>query len=102
MALYTLFAARDSTLAALKKWVFSILSNWWEVQARTLRYAGGSYTDLRGFLFYHFFAVAFYSVWLVLAEAPIWMIPYKVVVAIGIIWKASWVIGPYLVWEVMP
>ena len=53
-------------------------------------------------LVYHFFAVAFYSVWLVLAEGPIWMIPYKVVVAIVIIWKASWVIGPYLVWEVVP
>ena len=70
--------------------MFLILSDWWEVQARTLRYAGGSCT------------VAFYSVRLVLAEALVWMIPYKVGVAVLIIWKASWVIGPYLVWEVMP
>ena len=53
-------------------------------------------------LVYHFFAVTFYSVRLVLAEAPVGMIPYIVVVAVLIIWKASWVIGPYLVWEVMP
>ena len=77
-----------------------ILLDWWEVQlqAKTLQYAGGS----PWVLVYHFFAVAFYSVRLVLAEAPVWMIPYKVVVAVLIIWKASWVIGPYLVWEVMP
>lgn len=38
-------------IGCFEKWVFSILSNWWEVQARALRYAGGSYTGLRGFLF---------------------------------------------------
>ena len=92
MVLYTLFTAGDSTLSALKSGCFryfqiSILSDWWEVQARTLRYAGGSCT------------VAFYSVRLVLAEAPVWMIPYKVGVAVLIIRNASWVFGPYLVWE---
>ena len=48
MALYMLFMAQDSTFSALKNRCFSILLDWWEVQARTLQYAGGSYTVAMG------------------------------------------------------
>lgn len=74
MALYTLFAANDAALAALKNGCFRYLQ------------CGGRYKEepcgmLAGLirspwvLIYHFFAVAFYAVWLVLADAPTWKKP---------------------------
>lgn len=53
-------------------------------------------------LVYHFFAVAVYSVWLVLADASIRKFPYEGIRAVVILWKTFCVIGPYLIWEVMP
>ncbi|GIJ91900.1 squalene epoxidase [Aspergillus pseudoviridinutans] len=101
MALYTLFAAKDTTLAALKTECF----RYFQIGGRCKEEPCGMLAGLirsPGILVYHFFAVAFYSVWLVLAEAPIWKIPYAVVAATMIIWKACCVIGPYLIWELMP
>ncbi|GFF28685.1 squalene monooxygenase [Aspergillus udagawae] len=84
MALYTLFAAKDTTCKQEPCGMLAVLirSSW--------------------VLVHRFFAVTFYSVWLVLAEAPTWKIPYEVVTATLIIWKACYVIGPYLIWELMP
>ncbi|GFF56609.1 probable squalene monooxygenase [Aspergillus lentulus] len=108
MALYALFAAEDTTMAALKTGCF----RYFQIGGRYKEEPCGMLAGLIGspwVLVYHFFAVAFYffavafySVWLVLAEAPIWKIPYEVVGATLIIWKACCVIGPYLICELMP
>ncbi|GFF29569.1 squalene monooxygenase [Aspergillus udagawae] len=101
MALYTLFAAKDTTLSALKSGCF----RYFQIGGRCKQEPCGMLAGLIRspcVLVYHFFAVAFYSVWLVLAEAPMWKIPYEVVTATLIIWKACCVIGPYLIWELMP
>lgn len=70
MALYALFAAEDTTLAALKTGCF----RYFQIGVRCKEEPCGMLAGLIGspwVLVYHFFAVAFYSVWLVLAEAPI-------------------------------
>lgn len=101
MALYSLFAAKDAKLTALKNECFQ----YFQIGGRCKQEPCGMLAGLiqsPWVLVYHFFAVAFYSVWLVLVETPIWKIPYEVVAATLIIWKACCVIGPYLLWEVMP
>jgi squalene monooxygenase len=101
MALYSLFAARDTTLSALKTGCF----RYFQIGGRCKEEPCGMLAGLirsPWVLVYHFFAVAFYSIWLVLAETPIWKIPFEVVGATLIIWKACGVIGPYLIWELMP
>jgi squalene monooxygenase len=100
MALYSLFAADDALLTAL--------------QAGCFRYfqRGGKYVEepcglLAGLirqpwvLVSHFFAVAFYAIWVRIGQSPVWRIPYVVLVeSVLIIWKACIVIGPYLLAEV--
>lgn len=101
MALYTLFSAEDTKLTALKNGCF----RYFQIDGRCKQEPCGMLAGLiqsPWVLIYHFFAVAFYSVWLVLLEAPIWKLPYEVVAATLIIWKACCVIGPYLLWEVRP
>jgi squalene monooxygenase len=101
MALYTLFAAQGPTLSAMKTGCFRYL----QLGGRRKEEPCGMLAGLirsPWVLVYHFFAVAFYSVWLVLAEAPVWRIPYGVVAATLIIWKACCVIGPYMISELMP
>lgn len=100
MALYSLFAANDSQLKALQKGCFSYFEQ------------GGNCIDgpvglLAGIirqpivLIYHFFAVAFLSIWLVMAETMkgllgIWKLPLALLKSIQIFWKACVVIFPYI------
>lgn len=101
IALYTLFAAEDTTLAALKRGCYRYM----EIGGRCREEPCGMLAGLirsPWVLVYHFFAVAFYSIWLVLFDAPGWRIPYEGVAATLILWKACRVIGPYSIWEIMP
>ena len=100
IALYTLFSAKDTKLTVLKNGCF----RYFQIGGRCKQEPCGMLAGLiqsPWVLLYHFFAVAFYSIWLNLVETPIWKIPYEVVAATLIIWKAC-VIGPSLLWEIRP
>lgn len=47
-------------------------------------------------LFYHFFAVALLSMWLMFTRSPLWQVPWTVLRAVGVFWKACVVIFPYI------
>lgn len=100
MALYSLFAADDAHLKTLQLGCFRYFQ------------LGGACIDgpvglLAGIirqpfvLFYHFFAVAFYAIWLRVVAAPAVQKPWVAVVGGGaVLAKAVRVIGPYIVSEV--
>ncbi|KAG9244547.1 squalene epoxidase-domain-containing protein [Calycina marina] len=103
MALYSLFAANDRQLHALQKGCFAYFRR------------GGNCIDgpsglLAGIikrpivLFYHFFAVALLSIWIVFQETMggllgIWKLPLAMEKSVGIFWKACVVIFPYIASE---
>ena len=100
MALYSLFAANDQQLKALQKGCFAYFRR------------GGNCVDgpvglLAGIikqpmvLFYHFFAVALLSIWIVFQETiggimGIWKLPLAMEKSTMIFWKACVVIFPYI------
>ncbi|KKY29095.1 putative squalene epoxidase [Phaeomoniella chlamydospora] len=100
-ALYSLFAANDPYLHVLQKGCFEYFQ------------LGGSCVDtpvslLSGLLrqpfalFYHFFAVAFYSILVMFKEAQLWemaLFPVLIIKAILVFWKACVVIIPYILVE---
>lgn len=47
-------------------------------------------------LFYHFFAVALLSIWLLVSESPLYKIPLALLSSIGIFWKACVVLFPFI------
>ena len=99
-ALYSLFAANDKQLKALQKGCFSYFQR------------GGNCIDgpsglLAGIirqpfvLFYHFFAVALLSVWIVMKDTMgsilgFWKFPLAVEKSLLIFWKACIVIFPFI------
>jgi squalene monooxygenase len=94
-ALYSLFAAQDSQLKALQMGCFHYFK------------LGGACVDgpvglLAGIirqpfvLFYHFFAVALYSIWIYIASGSLVSAPVRAIGSIGIFWKACVVIFPYI------
>ncbi|KAM3084202.1 Squalene epoxidase [Clarireedia jacksonii] len=103
-ALYSLFAANDPQLKALQKGCFYYFQK------------GGNCIDgpvglLAGIirqplvLFYHFFAVALLSIWIVLKETvgsllEIWKVPLALEKSVGIFWKACVVIFPFIFSEI--
>lgn len=100
IALYSLFAANDSQLKALQRGCFSYFKK------------GGNCIDgpaglLAGIisqpfvLFYHFFAVALLSIWLVMTDTMggllgIWKFPLALERSVLVFWKACVVIFPYI------
>jgi squalene monooxygenase len=100
IALYSLFAANDSQLKALQRGCFSYFTK------------GGNCIDgpaglLAGIisqpfvLFYHFFAVALLSIWLVMADTMggllgIWKFPLALERSVLVFWKACVVLFPYI------
>jgi len=103
-ALYSLFAANDRQLKALQRGCFAYFQK------------GGNCIDgpvglLAGIirqpfvLFYHFFAVALLSIWIVMADTMggllgFWKFPLAVEKSILIFWKACVVIFPYIFSEI--
>ncbi|KAL8805018.1 MAG: hypothetical protein Q9182_002220 [Xanthomendoza sp. 2 TL-2023] len=94
-ALYSLFAADDLQLKALQLGCFRYFQH------------GGQCIDgpvglLAGIirqpfvLFYHFFAVALLSIWLVIRQSPVYRLPLTLVSTVGIFWKACVVIFPFI------
>ncbi|KAI9678456.1 MAG: Squalene epoxidase [Trizodia sp. TS-e1964] len=94
-ALYSLFAANDSQLKALQRGCFCYFQ------------MGGQCVDgpvglLAGIirrpivLFYHFFAVALYSIWIIVREAQAWKLPEVLFGSVAIFWKACVVIFPFI------
>jgi len=47
-------------------------------------------------LFYHFFAVAFLSIWLYITTGNALFIPFRAVASIGVLYKACVVLFPYI------
>ena len=103
-ALYALFAANDPQLKALQKGCFRYFER------------GGNCIDgpvglLAGIirqpfvLFYHFFAVALLSIWIVMGNIMgsifgVWKLPLAVGKSLLVFWKACIVIFPYIFSEV--
>lgn len=50
-------------------------------------------------LFWHFFSVAFLSLWLVITEHPFYMLPLALLKCIMVFWTACVVIFPYMLIE---
>lgn len=97
-ALYALFAADDYYLEVLRQGCFEYFIR------------GGSCIDgpaglLGGIiqepvvLVYHFFAVAFLSIWTLLLSQPSWRLPLTLIESGGVLLKACHVIFPYIVCE---
>ncbi|KAI7110986.1 squalene epoxidase, partial [Hortaea werneckii] len=99
-ALYSLFAADDAQLKALQMGCFQYFR------------LGGNCIDgpvglLAGIirqpfvLFYHFFAVALYAMWIYIVKSgnPL-TIPARLVMSVGVFWKACVVIFPYIFSEI--
>lgn len=95
-ALYSLFAADDPQLKALQMGCFGYFK------------LGGDCVDgpvglLAGIirqpfvLFYHFFAVALFSIWIYVGAAKSALgVPARVVGSVGVFWKACVVLFPYI------
>lgn len=94
-ALYSLFAANDSQLKALQMGCFHYFK------------LGGNCIDgpvglLAGIirqpfvLFYHFFAVALYSIWIYISRGNPVLVPLRALASVGVFWKACIVIFPYI------
>ncbi|RKF82848.1 putative squalene monooxygenase [Golovinomyces cichoracearum] len=104
MALYSLFAANDRQLKALQRGCFAYFQK------------GGNCVDgpvglLAGIirqpivLFYHFFAVAFVSIWITVSETMgnllrFWKLPLAIRESTLIFWKACVVILPFIFSEI--
>lgn len=99
MALYSLFAANDDLLTALRNGCF----RYFQMGGKCVSEPCGLLAGLikrPWILVYHFFSVAAYAVWCRMLQGPIWRAPYVMFVeSVLIIWKACVVIGPYLLAE---
>jgi squalene monooxygenase len=100
MALYSLFAANNVHLTALKNGCF----RYFQLGGRHISEPAGLLSGLIRnpmTLVLHFFSVAFYAVLCRARDVPVWKIPYVLCVeSVLIVYTAAAVIGPYLVWEV--
>ncbi|BCR85877.1 squalene monooxygenase erg1 [Aspergillus chevalieri] len=95
-ALYSLFAANDEKLRALQRGCFHYFQ---------LGRVEGPVSLLGGLvqrplvLFWHFFSVAFLSLWLIIRDAPLWKLPLALIQCVLVFWTACVVIFPYMLIE---
>ena len=97
-ALYSLFAANDLYLRILQKGCFSYLQRGGACADVPVSLLAGV-TRQPFVLFYRFFAVALWSIWIMIKEAPMWEIaifPILILKGFLVFWKACVVILPYI------
>ncbi|KAI4110810.1 MAG: hypothetical protein LQ339_001086 [Xanthoria mediterranea] len=94
-ALYSLFAANDPQLKALQLGCFRYFQQGGQCVDGPVGLLAGIIR--RPFvLFYHFFAVAWLAIWLVVRQAPVYRLPWTLLSTVGIFWKACVVIFPFI------
>ena len=99
MALYSLFAADDRALLTLQEGCFRYFQRGDTCISEPAGLLAGL-IRMPSVLVYHFFAVAFYSIWCRFCSVSVVRKPYVFFVeSVLVIWKACIVIGPYLLWE---
>ena len=97
-ALYSLFAADDYYLGVLRRGCFEYFKLGGICVDGPAGLLGG--IAKRPFaLVYHFFAVAFLSIWTLLLSQPIWRLPLTLFESALVLLKACWVIFPYVAFE---
>jgi squalene monooxygenase len=105
-ALYTLFAANDRQLKALQLGCFQYFQRGGRCVDDPAGLLGGIIRQ-PFVLFYHFFAVAFLSIWILLGQiiggiTGIWKSPYALLESVLVFWKACVVIFPFIFSEMRP
>ncbi|PYH93200.1 SE-domain-containing protein [Aspergillus ellipticus CBS 707.79] len=95
-ALYSLFAANDENLRALQRGCFRYFEL--GMTAGPVGLLGGL-VQKPAVLFWHFFSVAFLSLWLVIRQSPIYKLPVALFQCIMVFWTACIVIFPYMLIE---
>ncbi|KAL3426935.1 squalene epoxidase [Phlyctema vagabunda] len=104
MALYSLFAANDKQLKALQRGCFSYFKRGGNCIDGPVGLLGGIIRQ-PFVLFYHFFAVALLSIWIVFKDVMggltgLWKLPVAIWESILIFYKACVVIFPFIFSEV--
>ena len=97
-ALYSLFAANDPYLLILQRGCFSYFKRGGECINIPVGLLAGLIRQPL-VLCHHFFAVAFWSIWIMCKEAPFWQValfPILILKALAVFWKACVVIFPYI------
>lgn len=95
-ALYSLFAANDRQLKALQLGCFRYFQRGGECVDGPVGLLAGIIRQPL-VLFYHFFAVAFLSVWILLRDTlGGWKLPLALLESAMVLWKACVVIFPYI------
>ncbi|RFU34849.1 hypothetical protein B7463_g1476, partial [Scytalidium lignicola] len=100
MALYSLFAANDYELKALQKGCFAYFKKGGNCIDGPAGLLGGIIAQPM-VLVYHFFSVALLAIRIVIGEViggilGLWKLPYALVVAVLVFWKACVVIFPFI------
>ncbi|RPA83624.1 SE-domain-containing protein [Ascobolus immersus RN42] len=95
MALYALFAADDDRLRVLQKGCFGYFKRGGDCVTGPVSLLAGI-VGQPFVLFYHFYAVALYSIWLMLKDMEPFMWPLGIMRAFAVFWKACVVIFPYI------
>lgn len=106
MALYSLFAANDRQLEALKSGTFAYLSRGGNCRDGPCSLLGGIIKQPM-VLIYHFFAVAMLSLWMVMQQTMgglmgFWKFPLAVEESALVFWRACVVIVPFMFSEMRP
>jgi squalene monooxygenase len=99
-ALYSLFAADDDQLKALQRGCFRYFQRGGECVDGPVGLLAGIIRQPM-VLFYHFFAVALLSIWVLMQQtmggiSGFWKLPLVILQALAVFWKACVVIFPYI------
>ncbi|KAL9595007.1 MAG: hypothetical protein Q9219_006706 [cf. Caloplaca sp. 3 TL-2023] len=94
-ALYSLFAANDPQLKALQLGCFRYFQRGGQCIDGPVGLLAGIIRQ-PSVLFYHFFAVALLSMWLLIRQSPLYRLPVTLLSTAGVFWKACLVIFPFI------
>ncbi|KAJ4292343.1 Squalene epoxidase [Kalmusia sp. IMI 367209] len=97
-ALYALFVATDPQLEVIQRGFIRYIQYGGKYVEEPSGLMGGIYHS-RLLLIRHFFAIAIYSMWLLIQESPLWMLPVSVVKCAHVFGAAVSVILPFILSE---